>query len=244
MKSLLVAGLAVTALCLGVSPADARQVMGTLKFTDSAPNGTTLADRPIRSVLVSIQVGQITIGTGTTNSSGFFSVWIDDAKLTPGTTFSITWMARNYAGDVYLDLDGFNDRLGWTRYMTVPSGTGSIALNATIPTSEFSVHFSILDAVTWGRQYADGRRSQSDTIDTVTIEYPDADWSHYNNYWEDITLSGHPAHGYGGDDEHGWEDGVVLHEYGHHLEHEISDTDGSGSPDHTHCTDDGYGFAW
>ncbi|MEO8699902.1 MAG: heterocycloanthracin/sonorensin family bacteriocin [Kofleriaceae bacterium] len=231
-------------LCLATSPAEARQIQGTLTFADRDPLGTFTVNRPIRSVNISVQTGQITVGTGTTNSSGWYSVWVDDAKLPVGSTFSITWMSRNYAGDVYLDLDNFNDRLGWTRFTVVPSGTGPINITSTVSESEFSVHFSILDALLWARQYADGRRSESDSIDTVAVEYPDAEWSHYDGFWEDITLSGHPAHGYGGAYEHGWEDGVVVHEYGHHLEHEISDTDGGGSGTHFPCTDNGYGFAW
>lgn len=255
MKTLF--SIATVALCTTAAvPAMAalRQVAGTITFEDAtfstnglpAPGGTTtsLGFKPVRSVAVTLKVAGSTVGSATTSSAGTYSVWIDDSKLPVGGQLKVELQSKNYASNVYLDMDWFNDRLTWTNQVTIPSGSAAIALDKAITIGDFSHHFNIVDAIHRGRQYADARREGGDDIGTVELEYPDADWSHYNSFWGDITLSGYPAHGYGGDaGEHGWSDGTIIHEYGHHLEYEISDVD-TGGGEHTTCTDNGWGFAW
>ncbi len=223
-----------------------RQVVGTLQFEDMTFDGqnTSLAAvRPIRNVTVTLKVGSTTVGTAVTGSNGGYSVWIDQTKLPAGQTLQLSFQSKNFASDVYLDLDWENDRRSWGSSVIIPSGSNAITVGKTVAGWDMAQHFSILDAIQLGREYANARREGADDIGCVDVQYPDADWSNYSNYWEEITISGHPAYGYGGDGEHGWNDQVVLHEYGHHLEKRISDTDSDGGS-HSDCTDNGYGFAW
>lgn len=99
-----------------------------------------------------------------------------------------------------------------------------------------SAYFNIADAVLTAREYADGLRSDSDGIGKVTVEYPDHEWSNYRPYYEVIKLVR----------EHGFDDGAIIHEYGHHLEKKISTRDiYAGDPDHSFCSDkDDTEFGW
>ncbi|MEJ7732094.1 MAG: hypothetical protein WKG00_23145 [Polyangiaceae bacterium] len=135
-------------------------------------------------------------------------------------------------------------RLQLTSPILDPS-SGPVVLGDTVLISEFSQHMSIMDSIQHGREYANARREGSDDIGNVEVQYPDVDWTNYQDFWGDITVAGPAAYGYGGnpDADHGWSDGVILHEYGHHLEYDISDVDTSGGG-HTSCQDKGYGFAW
>jgi hypothetical protein len=237
--------LATLFLVLGLARAEARFVRGTLRYTDD--NLSTQTDRPIRSVRVDVRRDSGVIGTGVTNSLGAFNITIPDS-VPAGAQLEVTFQAENFAGNVYLDLDWNNERIEWSRPLAVPAGTAPIDASATVGIGDFSVHFSILDALLFGRQYADARRADSDDVGQVYLEYPDCDGPHYNWFWGDITLRGAPAHGYGcaTDDDKGWRDDTVLHELGHHVMNEISDADLDvlEDPDHDTCTDKGYRFAW
>jgi parallel beta-helix repeat protein len=102
-----------------------------------------------------------------------------------------------------------------------------------------SEYFNIADSILFARQYADGLRDDSDSIGFVDVEWPDSKGSMYNDYWGEIKLI----------KNHGFHDGVACHEYGHHLENEISGlmTPGGG---HDGCSNrDGKninhaGFSW
>jgi hypothetical protein len=70
----------------------------------------------------------------------------------------------------------------------------------------------------------------------VSVEYPDSENSSYSSYWEEIQLK----------PEDGFRDGTICHEYGHHLQEEISENDiYTGDPSHTTCSDkDDTEFSW
>lgn len=221
-----------------------RQVAGTLLYEDFTPGGVLIGTKPIANVTVTLKCGAVSLGTVTTSSTGSFSKWVEQSDLPGGSTLHIEFQSRNYASDVYLDLDWFNDRLTWQRDVWVPDAWSTVDASKTVMKADFSVHFNILDAIQTGRMYADARRSDGDDITQVDVQYPDADWSKYSSFWDEITLSGMPAFGYGGSFEHGFEDGVILHEFGHHLEYDISDVDGPVHEDHGACSAFGYEFAW
>ena len=72
-----------------------------------------------------------------------------------------------------------------------------------------SAYFNIADAILTARMYVDARRDDSDGICRVDVQYPDSDWSNYNNIWNEITLFKNQS------EDHGLHDGTVIHEYGH-----------------------------
>jgi hypothetical protein len=212
----------------------------------------------------------------TTDSAGKFSFMVprnyQSAYILfgdPNDFFDI-----NYAVRLTKDMDGCNEYLWWiSDSHTVPAtgtlnfGEMKIGMNADIDfvgnwkettdgTCSWdgeesgsvpggSAYFNIADVALYARQYADGKRDDSDSIGYVDVQYPDVDWSNYNPTWEEITLIQGPNKD-GDWTDHGFDDGVVIHEFAHHLQTTISENDdywGDGS--HTFCS---YGkdeeFAW
>lgn len=260
MKTLLLAGAAAgTFLALsGTAAAATRYVCGTLAYADYAPigvmlpNGSSVTTRPIRNVTVTLKKNGSSLGTVTTDSTGYYCKLVDAAVVTAGSTLRMEFRSEDYASHVYVNLDWANAALTWKNDVTVSGSTSTVYNSYTVTWSDYAVHFNILDTLLRGRQYADARRGDSDDITQVDVQYPDADWSNYNDYWEEITLSGPQTFGkaaleggdYGGNaTDHGWVDEVILHEYGHHLEYDISDVDGP-KESHGACDDFGYAFGW
>ncbi len=241
---------AAFALVMIVAPAaeaQTRQIRGVLRFDEYSANGSTFVrSQPVRWVMVTIKRGSTTLGTAHTGHDGYFSRWISTAELPAGETLSIELKASNYAAHVYLDLDWFNDEIEWHAERVITTGSGAIDFSSWVRKEDFSVHLSILDSLTYGRQYADLRRHDTDDITQVDAEYPEnSDHTYYSPTWGEIVVQGPAAYGYGGSSvDNGWRDFALLHEYGHHLEFDISDVDGSGA--HRACSDPGhnYSFAW
>jgi len=104
-----------------------------------------------------------------------------------------------------------------------------------------AAYFNILDVIQESYQYAMERRSDSDTLTDVYVQFPEATDpdkpAYYTDWSQEITLG----------TTYGFNDGTIAHEYGHHLENDISYTSVPWWKDlsHTLCTDDkGSGFAW
>lgn len=180
----------------------------------------------------------------------------------------------NYALRLTKDMDGCNEYVWWSGFSNAIPATGTLNFGdlkvGMSSNMDFVGHwkettdgtcswdgeesgdvtggaeyFNIADVALYSRQYADGRRSDSDSIGYVDVQYPDADWSNYNPTWEEITLIRGPDKD-GDWADHGYDDGVIVHEFAHHLQTTISENDdywGDGS--HNFCT---YGkdeeFAW
>lgn len=91
-----------------------------------------------------------------------------------------------------------------------------------------SGYFNIADAILYARQYADGKRSDNDAIGYVDVQWPDStETSHYSSMYEEINL----------EQDDGFDDGTIVHEYGHYLQDAISTSDDYwGSQDHDYCT--------
>lgn len=103
--------------------------------------------------------------------------------------------------------------------------------------SEAAAYFNIAETILVGLEYANAHRDpdESDTIGKVDVQWPDSEWSNYSYDYGEITLY----------ETHGFDDGGILHEYGHFLEQEISTNDWSLAEEHTICTDkDDTEFAW
>ena len=105
------------------------------------------------------------------------------------------------------------------------------------PLTGGSAYFNIADAVLRAREYADSMRDDSDAIGDVDVQYPDegcSGTSCYMAYWQEIDLTS----------ADGFDDGTIIHEYGHHLENTISNQGGVGGS-HDFCTfNRGPEFAW
>jgi hypothetical protein len=102
-----------------------------------------------------------------------------------------------------------------------------------------SVYFSIADAALAGREYANHYRGGTDSIGKPTIQYPDRRWSMYYPPTYIIDIPGTSADW----PDQGFNDGGVIHEYGHHLAYKISYLNPWGG-DHTSCTAKNSYFAW
>jgi len=242
--------LALVALALPhTAEAATRVVSGTIQFQEFKDVGVPVGNRPVRFVDVQIKRGSTVIATTATSSAGTFARAIDTTQLPPaGDLLTIEFRAENFAANVFLTEEGTNDWIVWQYQVTVPFGTGTIVANDVVG-APWSVHLSLLDAVTWGRQYADARRDDTDDITQVDVVYPtDSSETHYDPAWDEISVQGPviPPYPYGGDTptpNNGWHDLVVLHELGHHLETYISDAYFSGH--HDACSvSEGYEFSW
>jgi hypothetical protein len=101
-----------------------------------------------------------------------------------------------------------------------------------------SIYFSIANAVLTTRQYIENLRPyEYDSIGRVTLEYPDGRWSQYQWWVRHIFIR----------EEHGFEDGTVIHEFGHHLETKISQHSSYiGNMEHSLCSENQNNpeFAW
>jgi hypothetical protein len=238
--------LAVVTLFMGIAaPAHAvwKEVQGTLRFADYEQDGTTFrGNRPIRYVKVTLKTGSTFLGTVTTSSTGEFATSVDPALLNAGP-ITIEFQSKNYAADVYLDLDWENDRITWKATFPFVVTNGPLNLSATVSRANFAAQFNILDAITEGREYANARREEQDAITQVDVQYPDAEGSNYSIIWDEITLSGPSAYGYGGNSVDESDDVSALHEYGHHLEDHIGYIEWADGY-HEWCTNRGYRFSW
>ncbi|VVB72767.1 Uncharacterised protein [uncultured archaeon] len=94
-----------------------------------------------------------------------------------------------------------------------------------------STYFNIADSILCAREYADGKRFDSDNIGQVAVTWEPT--SHYDWFWEEIHLAS-------GD---GFNDATIVHEYGHHLQNTIS-TFKSIKRGHGSCDVTNPNFAW
>ncbi|MFA5266485.1 MAG: hypothetical protein WC379_00820 [Methanoregula sp.] len=212
-------------------------------------------------------------GKETTNNDGTFNVVIparykgESLKIRIGDC-SHYKEGFNYAARIARDYDGCNEYIKWTSNpFTVPERGDLDIGDRTIyasNNSEFqfdiehkgydstypcytiwpcdneqvsgtggSVYLSIADAALAGRQYADEFRGGTDAIGKVKIEYPEGDATMYNPTRDTILLT----------DDKGFNDGSVIHEYGHYLANKISYLNPMGGA-HSRCDFKLPEFAW
>ena len=97
-----------------------------------------------------------------------------------------------------------------------------------------SVYFSIADTILTGREYADSHRDDDDAIGREVVVFPQGGISHHETDHHRIFLN----------DMKGFNDGTLIHEYGHHLMLKISTQPGTAGGEHGWCTSKDEGFAW
>ncbi len=211
---------------------------------------------------------------GLTDSNGYFNVVLPDTSLTGAAIVlgkSNDDYEVNYAVEVVKDYDGCNEYVWWYSSIRQMPKTGDLNMgdmkvgknkdldfvsNWQETTDGFcswdgkemgslnggAEYFNIADVILTARTYADARRGDNDNIGRASVQYPDTDWSNYDPYWKEITLTSSSSN------DHGYSDGTICHEYGHHLQRTIGTCDfyyGTDGSSHDFCT---YGkdeeFAW
>jgi hypothetical protein len=212
----------------------------------------------------------------TTDSNGYFSVVAPHAGIKAvyvsmgqyDSSYSV-----NYATVVAHDYEGCDEYVWWNGYdsrrpvipnqdMTMGElkigNTKDISFNGywQEPRHDFlfwqtcgepvnsmpggSAYFNIADALLSSRQYIDPRRTDNDAIGDVSVQYPKVleGQSYYkpDPGWNEIFLK----------DSSGFDDGTIIHEFGHHLQWTIGSGDiYTGDPAHSLCDDKGdTEFAW
>jgi hypothetical protein len=170
----------------------------------------------------------------------------------------------NYAVKIAKDFDGCNEYVWWeSNRFTIPA-TGGIDLgdlrignSSDLEFTGFwaetddgfcpgtrkqllqggSTYFNIAETTLVARQYADGKRDDSDSIGKVEVMYPGNEGiSYYSSFWGEIEIKS----------ADGFKDGTIVHEYAHYLQDIIGTTDDYwGDASHTFCEERrNEEFAW
>lgn len=122
-----------------------------------------------------------------------------------GARVSVRFKASS--GAVVVQEDGvWEDDYQWqTATFTIPPGTTEYGLGALQPNSHAGA-LHIMTVLTYTRDYFS---SLGWGVGRIDLQWPDADGSFYESYWEEIHLVR-------GDE---WEDGTITHEWGHYWNH-------------------------
>jgi len=204
-----------------------------------------------------------------TDSNGYFEFLIPREA---NRTYKISVKPTNYAARVEKDYDGCNEYVTFhlIRIITINERNDTDLRRLEIQrdwNADFrgywserdewfcgdesgtiqggSAYFNIAESVMVARIFADGNRDDSDTIDQVDVAYPDPTSSgnaYENPTWDEIYIP--PPNSYTDYRDYGFTDEVIVHEYGHHLEDEISEMDLEFGQDHDFCTEIDEEFAW
>jgi hypothetical protein len=108
-----------------------------------------------------------------------------------------------------------------------------------------SAYFNIAESILVARMFTDANRAEDDSIGQVDVAYPDptSNGNAFENpFWDEIYLP--PPNSYTDYLDYGFVDQVIVHEYAHHLEEEISENDMEFGQDHNFCTNIDEEFAW
>jgi len=189
------------------------------------------------------------ISRTTTDNQGYFSFVV---TRHPGESYRIEISANNFAAKVARDLDSCNEYIVWTtRPVEIPEGGNlnlgklKIGSDTNIDFEPFwweteacswgesevhhdspgrSQYFNITESILLGREYALAHSGSGfdDAISQVDVQYPDSDWNHYNRTWREITLTRPGSSKNSENLDFGFIDETILHEYGHHLQNELS----------------------
>jgi outer membrane protein assembly factor BamB len=225
----------VCALAIGLAfagHARAETISGTFTFADTDPTGTfPTVQRPIAGARVEIWtcvpgfLGACTWGFDTptkTNGAGSITTAL---IRPPGTLYALRVFATNDAAVVWRHSVPTYPSVPFYAQPGVPSGS-EIVLSASTPSSVLnfsfnwtdaltSEHFNIADAISLGRAYADAHRDplESDVIPKVNVQPTTRPGTSFYDYPIDTLdiVSGNV-----------FDDVVLLHEYSHFLEEQIS----------------------
>jgi hypothetical protein len=225
----------------------------------SLPSVTVTATKPARFVKVSVvdatDPGEV-FGTSSTNEDGVFGVQVED--VSNGAALRLLLEIDNAFCKIYVDRDlgdeelrmllptfGFGSSGAIVDLAPFTIGAGFVTVtvdeNGILPGGSATLTISpagalnINDVIQQSFDYAAANRDsrEGDTVGRVNVEYCEQGISAYGGtlmlqcarFNGSLTSSG-------GLDS-GFNDWIIVHEYGHHLEHEIS-TSNDGTP-HTFC---------
>jgi len=218
---------------------------------DAIHNGLTLGGfRPTRSVHVGLYDRSKTkeIAHTVTNRQGYFYFVV---TRDPGAQYYVKVQAKNYAAVVIKDVDGAcNEYIIWSsvseedEYIPQPPDNVDFGDLYIYPDGEpggdfvgrwYEKHcsrnkgdrvggsqwFNIAEAILMARDYVGVHRvnPDNDNIARVWVQYPDDSGSWCNPFENEITLS---SPGAGGGYDRGFLDSNIMHEYGHHIQFELS----------------------
>ncbi|MGB2885411.1 MAG: thrombospondin type 3 repeat-containing protein, partial [Dehalococcoidia bacterium] len=242
-------------------------IKGRILYEDASTDGkTSTGFKPVRFGRFQLRLckdypcsTQVKHYEKLTDSQGYFSIVTERKGIGSAYVYlgsQTGWYKANYAVRIARDADGCNEYVYWYGKTVPIPQTGDLnfgdlrvgkdknlefAGNWRETTSGFcawdgkesgpvnggSGYFNIAETILIARQYADALRDDNDSIAAVDVEWPDSDKSSYNSYWEEIQLL----------PEDGFNDGTICHEFGHHLQEEISENDVYfGDPSHDLCT--------
>jgi len=244
-------------------------IKGRILYEEASSDGKTSAGfKPVRFGKFQLRLGkdypfttQASLVKSATDSNGYFNIVVARNSIKSAYVFlgnPTDLYSINYAVRLAKDLDGCNEYISWHgKTFEIPK-TGDLNLgdlrigidknleftghweetykgfcswdgNETGKIDGGSAYFNIAETVLVAREYADGLRSDTDSISYVDVEWPDTEKSSYNSFWEEIQLL----------PERGFSDGTIIHEFGHHLQEEISENDDYwGDSSHDLCTAD------
>jgi len=209
-----------------------------------------------------------------TDNNGYFSVVIIRGETKevfvsmgqPGESYGVNYatvVARDYEGacNDYVMWQGYRSRqvvqpnkdvnmgdlkIGWKADISFEGAWnkreslfGGLCKDEVVSMTGGSVYFNIADAILSARQYVEPLRAEGadDAIGDVSVQFPKEGegLSKYVYPYGEIWLK----------NEVGFDDGTIIHEFGHHLESAISSWDYNGDIEHTYCGDtDESEMAW
>ena len=249
------------------TPCNYIAIKGRILYEDASADGkTSTGFKPVRFGRFQLRLckdypctSQVKYYETLTDSQGYFNIITERQGIKSAYVYlgSQTDLYKaNYAVRIARDLDGCNEYVYWYgKTLPIPStgdldlGNLRIGINSNLefsgnwrettsglcswdgkesgPVNGGSGYFNIAETILVARQYADALRDDNDSIGAVDVEWPDSEKSSYSSYWEEIQLL--PSSGFN--------DGTICHEFGHHLEEEISENDDYwGDSSHSVCT--------
>lgn len=217
----------VLASTLAATAASAVDIRGTFKYQD------TRGPMPIRRCYVEIWF----------HGTGFFDTWNPIAARTTDSSGRISYVDGIGSGTFSLRVYAMNDA-AIVRQTDFPLAAFYVATTNLVPTSSTSIldfsstftdeytsrHFNVANSAQFGFEYAAARRDpmEGDTISQVNILPSTSSWPGQKTYFNAVTNTIMIQVAETSSDL------IVLHEYGHHLQQDISRAAG-GAGFHDGC---------
>ncbi len=191
--------------------------------TPDSLSSTQTMQLPVRRASISLAAGGLdfTYADTTTDNDGFFSFSVPDDL----STFSGTIIVRAHtvaSNDSEMDVVPFTSkfssvfdlRSAYSQEFPIvfnPSITQSIDL--VVPRGSASAYFNILDDITWGMDYVLDLLPQQQ-LPSLKVYWPNLQglWTYYEKGIKKIFVAR----------QHPFSDGVILHEFGHFIQDNIS----------------------
>lgn len=238
-------------------------IKGEILYEESDYKGNSQGFKPVKFININITHADLDKPiSGRTDSQGKFAIAI---KRKPGKTYKLIVRPWNHAVKIFKDLDACNEEVWWRKKFEIPKdndldlGVMKIGIdkNTNIegfsqevdgfivcgeerePLNGGSAYFNIAETIRLTREWAKTVKNGDEAISQVFVSFPDDDHPHYNQYGEIVLpLKGSVTTNYG------FNDGTIVHEYGHHLTYELSTWNLTWPPDHADCDAIDEEMAW